>query len=730
VLTGEHYETMRALLTDRIRWLRSLGRPEHHTAALDWCTVLHALMCENVDERSSCASLLVVQSDSLLRLHRMPEAVAVATQAWQTLPNTRTTVMRFTAIMHAEAAVNNTAKVANEEAVEAAVLALREMHRTDTTMTSAGPASAPAFTMTEQLARIILCCQMAQQSEQLPELTRDATSQRLLVEWLQLYTDHTAWRSTSTATENDAVNCLEPADGNKDKETTYFGVVCDMLHLFFKHRLSHTLRSGKAAFTVASDLQPVPSTTGMGCLTVTAPVITAYRISAIVCCYYTVGVAPAVDAADRVTSTSTPVVTARPQRDTSLLQGSQQGDLFATTGYPDCLQHLISHPRGFTFACTSAELREVVLHALEEALRVMSAVQKDNLPLTALGSLQDLSWLCNLAFNIGTLITKHPGSMSHSSEATVSICDSVESQRLVCAARLFEIAELLMEKQHGIPREPTSVVHNSALPTAGKDSPVAAAGDRALCLLVACSCRIDAEASCPTPATAAATSAPLPFASGLDGAPTARSIPSNNLVQSRLDAQKAGRLLQCGVDFDDTRSQSLQCSALLLEFDALCRLGDSNLCAVFLQERQTDFLRLAPADLKRCADTARLQGKISADVIRSLLNTALQCLMRSAAHPHSTVSVGGAGGADTARGQGCEYYALLGGVYRELIELSPTRRQALEKIEEFAQLATCGAVSTADCAGTGGANLLSAANTGKHSEYNDESMCMKTPLRI
>jgi hypothetical protein len=372
----------------------------------------------------------------------------------------------------------------------------------------------------------------------------------------------------------------------------------------------------------------------------------------------------------------------------------------------------------------------VVLHALEEALRVMSAVQKDNLPLTALGSLQDLSWLCNLAFNIGTLITKHPGSMSHSSEATVSICDSVESQRLVCAARLFEIAELLMEKQHGIPREPTSVVHNSALPTAGKDSPVAAAGDRALCLLVACSCRIDAEASCPTPATAAATSAPLPFASGLDGAPTARSIPSNNLVQSRLDAQKAGRLLQCGVDFDDTRSQSLQCSALLLEFDALCRLGDSNLCAVFLQERQTDFLRLAPADLKRCADTARLQGKISADVIRSLLNTALQCLMRSAAHPHSTVSVGGAGGADTARGQGCEYYALLGGVYRELIELSPTRRQALEKIEEFAQLATCGAVSTADCAGTGGANLLSAANTGKHSEYNDESMCMKTPLRI
>jgi hypothetical protein len=351
----------------------------------------------------------------------------------------------------------------------------------------------------------------------------------------------------------------------------------------------------------------------------------------------------------------------------------------------------------------------------------MSAVQKESLPLTSLGSLQDLSWLCNLAYNIGTLITKHPGSVSHNSAGMVSICDSVESQRLVCAARLFEMAELLMEKQHGIPREPTSVVDSSASPAAGKDSPVAAAGDRALCLLVACSCRIDAEASCPTSATAAAT---LPFASGLDGAPTARSIPSNNLVQSRLDAQKAGRLLQCGVDFDDTRSQSLQSSALLLEFDALCRLGDSSLCAVFLQERQTDFLRLVPADLKRCADTARLQGKISADVIRTLLNIALQCLMRSAAHPYSTVPVGTAGGGNAAPGQGCEYYALLGGVYRELIELSPTRRQALEKIEEFAQLATCGAVSTADCAGTGGANLLSAANTGKLSEYNDESMCM------
>jgi hypothetical protein len=417
-----------------------------------------------------------------------------------------------------------------------------------------------------------------------------------------------------------------------------------------------------------------------------------------------------VDAAD---STSAPVVTARPQRDGSPLQDSQQSDLFATTGYPDCLQHLTSHPRGFAFACTPTELREVVLHALEEALRVMSTVQKDNLPLATLGSLQDLSWLCNLAYNIGTLITKHPGSLSHISGVWVSFCFCFESQRLVCAARLFEIGELLMEKQHGIPREPASVVDNSALPTAGKDSPVATAGDRALCLLVACSCRIDAEASCPTPATAAATSVQLPLTSGLDGGLTARSIPSNNLVQSRLDAQKAGRLLQCGVDFDDTRSQSLLSSALLLEFDALCRLGDSSLCAVFLQERQTDFLRLAPADLKRCADTARLLGKISADVIRTLLNTALQCLMRSAAHPHCTVPVGGAGGADTAPGQGCEYYALLGGVYRELIELSPTRRQALEKIEEFAQLATCGAVSTADCAGTGGAHSLGAASAGK-----------------
>jgi hypothetical protein len=435
-----------------------------------------------------------------------------------------------------------------------------------------------------------------------------------------------------------------------------------------------------------------------------------------------------VDAAD---STSAPVVTARPQRDGSPLQDSQQSDLFATTGYPDCLQHLTSHPRGFAFACTPTELREVVLHALEEALRVMSAVQKDNLPLATLGSLQDLSWLCNLAYNIGTLITKHPGSMSHSSAATVSICDSVESQRLVCAARLFEIAELLMEKQNSIPKDPTLVVDSSASLAVGKDSPVAAAGDRALCLLVACSCRIDAEAYCPAPVTAAATSAQLPFTSGLDGGLTARSIPSNNLVQSRLDAQKAGRLLQCGVDFDDTRSQSLQCSALLLEFDALCRLGDSSLCAVFLQERQTDFLRLAPADLKRCADTARLLGKISADVIRTLLNTALQCLMRSAAHPHSTVPLGTAGGADTALGQGCEYYALLGGVYRELIELSPTRRQALEKIEEFAQLATCGAPSTADSAGTGGANLPGVANTGKLSDYSYETMCMlgvRTPL--
>ena len=542
---------------------------------LDWCDALLALLSENIDEHTDCASVYVVKCDALIHLKRYSEAREVSRAALGLVRNTRTILIHFKATIHAD----------NKET--AGVQVLRDLQSFD--------APLEASAASEYLTRVVLCCHLARGSDQLSKEHRDRVAQLLLKEWIRYYTESQAWRNAALDTDSahTAVDDVQPTN-EESTEPTYFGVVCDCLHLFFLHRMKHVL----SPTIDSSETAPLASLKGSS-MPSEVP--------------------------------TTPQTT--PSAGISAPVNSVSQDLFVSYGYPDSLSHLNTHPEGFHFNYTLPELRVEVTALLDAMLQTMAVVEKDKLPLSALGKAEDLAWLAELAHNLATLLVKNSGSGSSGHDV---------SDRMLTAARLFELAELLSEK----------------LRLFQSSSSMETSCDSALCLLVACSCRIDAEVSAQEASATSSSSPTFPN--------TSTTLPSNNLIQARLNVQKADRLLLPGSDFDDSRSQTMRSIALLLEFDVVCKLGDSRQVALFLEERQVSLLRLLPTDLRRCALLAKHTPNVSADIVRGLLNLTLQRLMR----------------------EGAPDYALMGGVYRELIEMAPTRRQALEKVEEFEQLAT------------------------------------------
>jgi hypothetical protein len=92
---------------------------------------------------------------------------------------------------------------------------------------------------------------------------------------------------------------------------------------------------------------------------------------------------------------------------------------------------------------------------------------------------------------------------------------------------------------------------------------------------------------------------------------------------------------------------------------------DVTRCEQFLAAHQQDLLALSSADLMRCATAAKGERGGSIEMTRSLLSLALQVCNREI-RPS---------------------YAVMGSLYRQLMELSPSRQLALERVEEFEQLA-------------------------------------------
>ena len=160
-----------------------------------------------------------------------------------------------------------------------------------------------------------------------------------------------------------------------------------------------------------------------------------------------------------------------------------------------------------------------------------------------------------------------------------------------------------------------------------------------------------------------------------------------------------------GGDDDDEGLMQLRNMALVLEFAALCKMSphatgtshgmgasgstagqgvaqglaqgpgqgqgqglghDNNNLQTFLMTKENDLLSLSASQLKLCADIASDSKGGTVDVVRKLLTYSLQICSRGAPPDH----------------------ILMGELFRRLISLSSSRRDALDHVRKFEQLAT------------------------------------------
>ena len=143
-----------------------------------------------------------------------------------------------------------------------------------------------------------------------------------------------------------------------------------------------------------------------------------------------------------------------------------------------------------------------------------------------------------------------------------------------------------------------------------------------------------------------------------------------------------------GGDDDDEGLSQLRSMALVIEFAALCKIStgdagtaggqglaqgpgqgpgqDNHPLQTFLHTKENDLLSLSAVQLKLCANIASTEKGGTVDVVRKLLTYSLQICSRGAPPDH----------------------ILMGELFRRLIHNSPSRRDALDHIRKFEQLAT------------------------------------------
>jgi hypothetical protein len=344
------------------------------------------------------------------------------------------------------------------------------------------------------------------------------------------------------------------------------------------------------------------------------------------------------------------------------------------------------------------------LRYFEDLVSLIAAIEKEEREggdpqrgASSLGAVDELIWVANLSWNIATLLTRQQDgdeacipvlfTVNDCCEPTRLSTDREKEECLLLVARLYELAHFLFERME----QPNSSSSSSS------------SNDLTLCLLLSAAARIDADSYSRTTTniaqssggstmtmmmsggiaalpsiTKASSDGETPFSdydppssSSICSSSSSSIVPSNNLLQARLSIHKANRQLKALSDFDDDESRHLRRSSLIFEFYVLCRLRDTPKCRAFLLENRDDFLLLAPQDLLYCSKVSRRERGVSIEVTRTLLTLSLQA---SNMRPSPD-------------------YTMIGGIYRDLIELSPSRSSALEHVEEFEQL-ICNASSS------------------------------------
>lgn len=370
-------------------------------------------------------------------------------------------------------------------------------------------------------------------------------------------------------------------------------------------------------------------------------------------------------------------------------------------GYPQVISDL---PPGakpkFLFSCSLGALRRNVLSRSHGVVALLKQVDSDGCELTSLGAYDDLEWLADLCWNLGTMLT--PLAATSFTEAAGAARPTLisnpareqpeqptRSENVYSACRLFTAAEFFESAVHMyavIPYEDTSI----------------RTLNQCVCLLLASGARLDADTFLRNAVREGRESLETTHSVGYEdgsasaallggglgdtheGAPIsivtkcaevgiffgANSV-KMNLEKSRENAMDAKKVLTEYLHSND-RTESFTDKgvmfrkvAFVYEYTVACRLG-ANEATSFWGNRKEDFLALSAAQLLQCFYIAQKEPGGTTELLRAMLNFSLQVCNREIPTD----------------------YSLMGSLFLRLIELSPSRSAALERIEEFEQLAS------------------------------------------
>ena len=544
VLGEEQFHTLRGLLSERVRWHRSMG---HWELQVLWCDALQHLLAGDPHELDCRLSASLLKCDALISIGKVADALGIAARCVEIMPSTRTLLMHFKAMLFSDLSGDDVVKAVCTPAAGSV-----------SAVTSGGAASvgdkssclgsllpSDAASPREQLIKFILCCQVAAQEAAVPYSRRMSIACQLLKRWLLVYASTQAWRLERQAapypagyeegkmhsysmigvSKGDGVDAGVPSDTGDDFRPTYLGVVCDMFNIFLERNLQsrmNTLPTSASAISAtttahpgmgnarvgekdpsklvqatdrgtAMDVDEVEEVKGgnSGCPS-DSPSAADHDCGPMAASTTAHATAVVVAAKD----TFSPTLQSFPQRSLSPA-GVDCDDFFTTSGYPECINSdSPSQHRTYAFRCSLGILRADLLAVFEDAVALLKAVQRDDedaCSISVIGTQEDLHWLHNLSWNIGLLLLQPEKCFISSSRANalsseLSALDIIEGlssgsnsiDRLLTAAQLFEISEHLRQ-----------VAHSSS----SEQCDGSRVEDQARCLVLAAAARIEVEDS-------------------------------------------------------------------------------------------------------------------------------------------------------------------------------------------------------------------------------------------
>jgi hypothetical protein len=341
--------------------------------------------------------------------------------------------------------------------------------------------------------------------------------------------------------------------------------------------------------------------------------------------------------------------------------------------YPkEVVEHL--HASRFRFTCSITIMRHHFLGRLQAMVGTLQDVELDDVDVSILGDVKALEQLADLGWNIGHILS--PTSLCTFAPATLCDNDAMESAftasdaestmgsfhdakscQLLTAAQILEATAFLYSK---LPYEDASI----------------ATMNQCLCLITAAAARLDLDSSfaCEDKqSTPVGTAFSKGITSLTDDAQSGwNEERAANLQSIVTNAYTICTLLrnEAGLADRDSRREIFRRLAWLYEFTVACKSSPETI-ETFITSNNARFLLLSSEELMACSAIAERERGGTVDIVRAIHGFALQaCAKESPAN-----------------------YNLMGRIFARLIELSPSRLQALEKIEEFEQLLTSKPIS-------------------------------------